>query len=231
MIGMFYNILRKNFDSPKINMKSIIGSAYETYIKMVLNSIFTGRNATISKPIQKKKCNADFIIETENAIWVIECKKSIGGVRIRTTASPKDMIDAWERMLEGITQCSGTKVEIESFNKNANKPIIAIVVVADDIIAEGVIFQRMAHESGILSYLKLPYLEILSLDAFERAFVMMEEKDLAEAVMFKWQKIHQGESKMFLCDILDIAPFKDQKYIPCEFPHLTHYNEEIFGKS
>ncbi len=88
----------------------------------------------------------------------------------------------------------------------------------------------MAYESKILESLGLPCIEFFSLDDFERTFLMIEEKVIVSTIQQKWGKIKQGDSGWFCKDVLDIALPKEKSSGQFEFPHLTPYLDEIFGK-
>ncbi len=109
------------------------------------------------------------------------------------------------------------------------KPVIPVVIVSSPLIVEGIIFQKMAYESKVLESLGLSYIEIFSLDDFERTFLTIEEKVIVSTIQQKWEKIKQGDNGWFCKDVLDIAVPKEKSGRQFEFPHLTPYLDEIFG--
>lgn len=200
-----------------------MGPAYEKYLDSILDSIFPGSQKIKIDDTEDKSQKADFIVETSNATWVIECKKTIGSKNLRTIALPEDIAFSWDRLVGACEQCASTIKKIKKSDE-IKKPIISIILVTNTIILEGAVFQNMAAHSRALDRLGLQYVEVFSLDTFERTFIMMEEEKIIAAIQQKWERVRRGD--WVFEDILDIGPLKAEADIPSEFPHLTpHYNE------
>lgn len=228
---MFFKYLRDNEKHLGVNIKSKMGDAYEEYIDLALGNIFPeGHVKEKISDLANEEKKADFVIETDNAIWIIECKKSIGGVRTRTISSPKDIVDSWAILLGACEQCSATAKQLVEQKRANGKPIIPVILIADTIILEGKIFQKMAFNSKIFECLNLEYVEIFPLDMFEEVFISIEEKNIVAAIQKKWAEIKRGDDAWFCKDVCDIAPLRDKASIPSEFPHLTPYYDEILPR-
>jgi hypothetical protein len=188
---LFIRDLRSNQQMlPGINLSSELGYAIEDYLQEVLPVLFP--NAKIEKVDDSTKGQkADFIIETHDAVFVIESKKALGSAEARMIAGPDSVANVWNRLTESYEQCSSTIKEFK-LRGDGSKPVIAIVVVQDAILGEQGVFDLVAHHSGIHDSLAIKQIEVMSLDSFERAFQFGSPSDVAAAILKKWERARQS---------------------------------------
>ena len=166
-----------------VNVDSAYGYAVEDYLELsVLPQFFDpGKVQRLDTGTGRHKV-ADFIVETEHAWFVIESKKSLSSSFGRSVSDPLSVVSIWDRLLESYGQCSET---IKTISDNS-KPKIALVVVGEDILFEQGIFDLLAFRSGIFRELNLEFVEVMSLESFERCFQFGTVEDVVSAIVKKW---------------------------------------------
>ena len=132
-------------------IKSKIGDAIESHIKMALEHIFGNEN--VKKISESKDNNADFHITLDNCDLIIEVKRSIGyATTIKSTAR------TWHRLNGAYRQCANSIKEC----KTGTKPIIAIIIIFEEDGLTPASFQVFAEQSKLASDLGIEYIKIMS---------------------------------------------------------------------
>lgn len=143
------------------NISAQIGNAVEDHILIGLQKIFDeGRVAKI--PLSEKP-SADFCIDLDNCILILECKLSLGAFSNLSIMSPENIADIWSRLYKSCCQCAAS---VQNF-RYQNKPIIPIVIVSSHITAEALPFQFFAANSNLFKDMEIDHLEFFSWDAFQ----------------------------------------------------------------
>jgi RNase H-fold protein (predicted Holliday junction resolvase) len=144
---------------------SKMGDILESHIFTSLKS-FSGIGDRLKK-IDHPGKKADFHIELDECHVIIECKSRVGSYKKLSLMTPKNISEMWGRLYEACKQCSKSANHYRLDNYKKRKPIIAIILVGDDLISEGIPFQNFSIESGLLEDLKIDFIDILSWDTLE----------------------------------------------------------------
>lgn len=172
-----------------VNLSSELGYAGEDYLEEALPVIMP--DGKIIRLRAGKEKAADFVVECDEAIFVIEAKKCLGGAEAKTISRPIEAVSIWCRLLESYEQCSAT-IQRDLKSQMGKKPIIALVVVNDTILGEQGIFDLIAHHAGIHKSLGLEHVEVLSLDQLERTFQNGTTGAITDAIVAKWKAAREN---------------------------------------
>lgn len=154
------------------NLDNEIGRAVSRYIeRLVLH--FSNQNQFIKsiknidnypKDIQKSKSNtikhADFLVETENYVFIIECKNSLG-LRAPYDSTKKDgleIIKRWDRISGAFKQCA---VSQKTYGQEyAHKKVFNLIVVNETVSAQIITWSMYAYYTDFLQEIGLKWGQI-----------------------------------------------------------------------
>ena len=229
LIKNYIEIEKENIEKYIKTINNEIGKSYEAYINDILRhyaekigyqffnlddekqKISDGKRSKILQRIKDEKGGqipcADFIIETDNYIVIVECKNSIGlrdpfYKNYSHPDEPHPLLSSWNRMHGSFLQCFKTKNNLHQDLTHKRKMIFYLVVVNEMVVAEAAVFgmyvyhAKLSHQSikideldlkfGEFSMISLPMFDYLiasgSLENFaktceENAKLLYNEKD------------------------------------------------------
>ena len=176
---------------PNIDISVEIGNAFHEYVAEILPHLFPLAKINDWSKLTHSRKNADFVVETDQEIFVIEAKRSIGGTTAKTICSPKDVVFVWERLFQSFQQCAETIKEIRK-QGISTKTIFSFVVVESSVLGDAELFCFYAHHVGILKELGLESIEVLSIEHFERLIISSSIEEIKNKILEKWKQINEN---------------------------------------
>ena len=225
MASLSHLLFRDLIENPHVmgcNVLSEIGYAAEEYLVDVFPIFFPNAQSITRVPTGGSK-SADFIIDTQEATFVIEAKKCLSGVDGKTIIRPSDLLSIWCRLLESYQQCSYT-IKMDLTKQPAGKPIICLVLVNDMVFGEQAHFDLMVHHSDLEGSLGIEYIEVLSIDAFERIFQHGSRSQIVAEILEKWKVAKQ---KKVIDGFYSLKP-KRRGASGVNLTHLGNAFDEVF---
>jgi hypothetical protein len=204
----------------KTNLSSNLGDLLENHVYVGLKNIF-GIDNVFKIPKKNNDKQADFIIELDNCILVLECKSNAGGgFEDLSIMSPKNVAEIWWRLFTACQQCAATVKEIGK----KDKPIIPIILVAMHSTAEALPFQSFAMKSNIFIDMGLEHVEFFSWTELQYCLSKSSIRKFAEKIIERYDNE----------DILigEIANFNLEKDTPAHsYQYLKNIENKIFAKN
>jgi len=159
-----------------------------------------------------ESCNseekADFLIETENYIFIIECKNSLS-LRTPPTNEAKDekspIADRFKRINKGISQCNSTQ-ESKKLD-DTGKIIFTLIITNETVLAEPVAFFLAACRGQLNGFKgRCGEFSVLSISQFENLVISGNLEKFAKECKSHFQK-HEDLSLVEFREALKILGF------------------------
>ncbi|WP_204141303.1 hypothetical protein [Halomicronema sp. CCY15110] len=133
----------------------LLSHAFEDYLETVLFPL-TCLNSfekipEVKNPSSSKDKRADFLIRTENAYILIECKSSLMSADTSAYFQADKLADVWCRIHSAFEQI-GITVEALSLD---DKPVIPLILTFYDSIAASTVFEEMVKQTDYCSRMRL----------------------------------------------------------------------------
>jgi hypothetical protein len=200
-----------------------LGHATEMYLADVLPQIFEANRITrINNPAIR---NADFLIELDDVVLAVECKKTIGTRIGRTVIAPEDQVKVWEKLTDALEQCASTKQNLTGVSRE--KPFIPIIVADENILGEDGLFALVAETSGMLAQMGIERFEVLSIDQFERIFSTCDHAAVCETSIKKWDEFRLNRSLANFSSLARMNIKKAESGVA--FPQLEEAFSQLFA--
>ncbi|WP_413575551.1 hypothetical protein ACLVWU_14520 [Bdellovibrio sp. HCB290] len=222
MSTFVFRLLIENKHHFDQNILTDMGHALESYLERTLANIFpTGQIIRVQDDTSR---NADFIIELEEYILIIECKRNIDSSLSRTMAIGKHQVETWERIMSALVQCSNTKKNLHKWTPNTTKPILCVVLTESMPTGQEAFFAYIAQTCGALKQLEIEQFELLSIEDFEYQFTICDTTDVMEGVFKNWANYRDNT---FINSFVPLSHLKlNPKYRP--YRHLDKTFKELF---
>jgi len=198
---MAWSPLSKLITYSKRDLSNSIGNSYANYVEDFLNFYSKTKHfnpTTLDDVIKNETKKADFLIETENYIFVVECKNS-SGLRAPFTNSDKEkhpIIDRFNRLNGALEQCIKTAEEKSLFS--SGKKIFSFVVVNETVSGEGAAFFLAIYRKLLMSSkIQCGSFSILSISQFENLIISNNLESFAKECEEQFQKINHLTSVEF----------------------------------
>ncbi len=229
---------KNNIEKDIKTVNDQIGKAYESYINDCLDHYFKKgkskyydleneeRRKIVLKKYDNNTSRADFLIETDNYIFVIECKNSIGlrDPFYKSYIHPKEphpLFSTWNRLTGSFNQCFKTEKNLSETFLNKKKKIFYMVVVNEMVIAEPAVFGMCvyyAKDPLFISNLNLTFgkFSMVSLPVFDYLIASNSLEEFAQTCEEKGQLVYNesDENTLFnrICAALNIMPNVNKRY-------------------
>lgn len=203
------------------NLLSKIGEAIESYLNNYsLKSLFPEAQVTCVSKSSKKE--ADFIVEFDEFILIIESKRSINDALARNLAEPSDVVLSWERMLGAFSQCASTRNDLRS-----TKTIINLVLCEEEVLDDANYFLGILDETSFLMDNNIQYTTVMSLAEFENHFYQKNATEVLQFIKTNWDKYRSTRNKAsFITDANSEIPNHSVRRIT----HLDSLFQELFSE-
>lgn len=134
---------------------------------------------------------ADFIIETEGYIFIIELKSNFG--LYNSSSNPEVLFDQWDKQIEALQQCSSSRDKIDNPER---KKIVCLAIVNENMCAEALIplliydtylKREEGTNTGFGNYCIIPLMRFFkiidsqSLESFAQYIEGLPEEELSES--------------------------------------------------
>jgi hypothetical protein len=210
-IAIFSRLLEANG-----NLSGKLGDVLEAHIKDALEHIF---GADKVKKIEDSGKKADFHIALGNCDLIIEVKTNIGSYEARSVMSPEHTADVWGRLYGACEQCAASM----RVYKQASRPIIGLILMADHMTTETIPFHTLAERSGMFDDLGIECVEFLSWNALESTLSRTSIDKFAAGLLEKWK----DKSKMQVGDVMSLDFDRDAP--AHKYEYLKEADLQIFG--
>ncbi len=124
-------------------LRSAIGNAIENHIFVILKKIFGNSNTYKISPSPNCR-SADFRIDLQDYILIIECKTALTDFVGMSIIAPNNIAEIWGSLYKACTQCSETIKTLDT-----EKTIVPIILIADHIHVDTISFEAYAHEVNL----------------------------------------------------------------------------------
>lgn len=163
-----YYLIRNKYMDNKQTFPNDFGVLFENYLPTLFNNNSKYKPLKISSPTKKKM--ADWILETEDYIFIIEQKSTMMKASLKLeNISLSDLDDyAVNRLGKGILQLNQSEEAVE--NKN-NKKIVKLLLHYEDIYIQSYIKSRIEKNKNI--------------DTSDIVFISIEEMEDLIEILFK----------------------------------------------
>lgn len=204
------------------NILTDFGTSIELYLTSILPALFP--QGKIHRIDDRSSKNADFIIELDNFILIIECKRNIDSSIGRTVVYGEDLINTWERILGALIQCSTTNCNKIQWVSRNNKEVICFILTDSVISGQEAIFSYIATKCGAVAKLGLSHYEIMSLNDFEKIFSASNAEEALNACVKNWKKYRDNFY------INNFVPLSNSEIVSRNkpFAHLKTTFKELF---
>lgn len=222
--GLYIRGTRDAIFSKALNDKSLfskLGNVIEEHILFGLKEIF-GEERVSKISTSGNSRSADFYIDLDECVLIVECKSSAGGFADLSIMSPAHIAKIWTNLYNACEQCAAS---VKNVNVGSTaKPIIAIVLVATHVTAEALPFQVFASRSNIFNDLGIEHIEFLSWDALQHGLSKSSIKKFTNKLIERMKKKDTTIQEVMSFDLERDAPAHN-------YGHLKEREYEIFGKN
>ena len=229
---------KNNIEKDVRRVNDQIGKAHESYINDCLDHYSKKgkfeyydlekeerRKITLKKNEQHKS-RADFLIETNNYIFLVECKNSIGlrDAFYKPYIHPKEphpLFSTWNRLTGSFNQCYETENNLSETFLDKGKKVFYLVVVNEMVLAEAAVFGMYvyyAKDPLFISNLNLTFgkFSMVSLPVFDYLIASDSLEKFVQTCEEKAQLVYNesDENTLFnrICAALNIMSNVNKKY-------------------
>ncbi len=195
-----------------------LGDIIEDHIYYGLQNIF-GNDSITKIPKNKSDPSADFKIEFDDFIIIVECKSSIGNHTNLSRLSPLIISQSWEKLYHASKQCSASVKEFVG----CNKEILTVVLIAQNIFAESISYELFARRSGIYTDLGIDHIEFISWQDLQYY--------LSKTSIDNFVKVLIERKKNTDITVFQTLTFNIEEDKPAhEYQYLKKFDNEIFAR-
>ena len=136
-------------------LDQLLGHAFEDYLENVLLPFICPssfeRIPKVKSPNSSKDKRADFLVKTQKAYILIECKTSVMNSDTSAYFQADKLADLWCRIHYALEQIS---ITAEALNLH-DKPVIPLILTFYDSIAASIVFEEVVKQTNYCSLMKL----------------------------------------------------------------------------
>jgi hypothetical protein len=227
---------KEKYEKETRTIEATIGDVHEQYINDILChylGVDNFRQLTFAEKIKifnafepgNDPSAADFLIETDNYIFIIECKNSIGlrdhfYKEYTHPEQPHPLFGSWNRIAKSLHQCSSTISNLKTTN---GKKVFSLVVINETILGEAAPFGMYSHYSKFFENLNIQFgqFSLISLPQFEYLIASHSLEIFAQTCENNAKQFYNPDNKEInfkeeMCKVLNVLfePYPNQKFDP-----------------
>lgn len=178
--GVFSKIYAGVSSRRRGEIGNLIGHAVMGHIETALRQMFGTDNVI---PLEADDTHADYHVRLPNVDLIIEIKTNIGDFADKAIMSPRHIPKLWGQWYKACSQCGGSIRQMPP----SDRLRVAMVLVANDFVAQPLPFQAYANQMGIFRDLGIGAIEFVTWSKLETTLGQTSVAKFEEALIEKWQ--------------------------------------------